>query len=727
MAIEYKLPVANGITSEQAHNEAINSVVTALYNHALDVAAGGDARTYDTVGEGLASGLKIFRVVSTQTNGLWDYYENNNGQAVLIGTLPSLAGIQPYLAQAVSESTRLAFGYQLDAKASEQLAAGHEVSARDDKQLAEAAAIAAQAARDAIFLNPASSGIFQTIAEGIAGTAIGEVFIVADDLGWTIYEHNASNQADRISGTYPSELTVLEEIKALDNRLSTNGLGVYVGSGDVWPIVTDQNFKAVLAYDAIGQTLVGAGLATNETVERVAKSVLAAAGQGNYVGDGPIYPIFTDQQYRILLGYDVENNVLTGAGGGGIVGTPSADEDLPANVRAVPAAINHFVTYGQSLSVGATAKPVLSVAQPYNNLTFQGGPRAYDGSAYSFSPLKPLVEDENVAPDGGSNRGETSCSGMSNYAITLAAIENGLNPSDHIILSSAPGHGGYSVTQLNKGTTWYENVFLEHVRQAYAINNDYAFHAYGWIQGENDNGAQMPYQTYYDHMIQLREDAETDTKAINGQSGVVFCITYQLTYGVQNWEDIALAHLDLCRNSDYFWMSTPMYHLPYAGDRVHLTNVGSKWLGAYIGRAYKRLVLDNKKPKFIDPKSATKRDNVVTVTFDVPTLPLRLDTDTLANTNDFGFRVVDGNGTVPISSVSVVENNKVQITLASSTSGPVEVRYALDYLGAGLTVNGGASGNLRDDTPDTITIAGASKPLYHVCPHFKMNVVTLGE
>lgn len=67
------------------------------------------------------------------------------------------------------------------------------------------------------------------------------------------------------------------------------------------------------------------------------------------------------------------------------------------------------------------------------------------------------------------------------------------------------------------------------------------------------------------------------------------------------------------------------------------------------------------------------------------------------------------------------------ITLAAAPSGAVVVRYALDYLGAGLTITNGASGNLRDSTPDTITISGTARPLYHVAPAFSLATITLGE
>ena len=159
--------------------------------------------------------------------------------------------------------------------------------------------------------------------------------------------------------------------------------------------------------------------------------------------------------------------------------------------------------------------------------------------------------------------------------------------------------------------------------------------------------------------------------------------------------------------------------MPYA-DIYHLTNVGSKWLGAYFGRAYKQRVIDGLKPDFINPVAATLAGNVVTVAFNVPKLPLVIDNMTLAATEDAGFKVNSSTG-VKINIVSIrVNGNKVILTLAQTPTANIEVRYALDYNFVGFKAIEGGSGNLRDSTTDSVIIDGLEKPLYHVCPHFKL-------
>ena len=105
--------------------------------------------------------------------------------------------------------------------------------------------------------------------------------------------------------------------------------------------------------------------------------------------------------------------------------------------------------------------------------------------------------------------------------------------------------------------------------------------------------------------------------------------------------------------------------------------------------------------------------------FDVPKAPLLIDTSTLAATTNHGFKVLSGTDNLTITSISA-SDSKVIIQLTETPSADLKVRYALDYRGTGLTFTSGGSGNLRDSTTDTVSIAGVEKPLYHVCPHFEL-------
>lgn len=472
---------------------------------------------------------------------------------------------------------------------------------------------------------------------------------------------------------------------------------------DAIPILIDAANKKLVWYDTVADRFKAVGLV--EQVIELIPNVWQTS-------DASKLAALTDAAGNILLGYDTVDDkpIIAGL------------DLLQSSIRRITG-LNHLLGYGQSLSVGATATVILSTAQPYLNKTFNTSPRM-DTPA---SSLMPLVEQfNNPSSDGATNRGETICSGAANYASRMMQLQLGIAPNNHKIFASTAGHGGYRLDQLQKGTAWYEflrNHIITANRLAGEADETYQVQVIAWEQGENDalTTVQTPLAVYKPALLQLSHDITADARAITGQSDQVLFVTYQLSYAAKTWSDQAIAQLELVQEQPHFGLSTPMYHMPYHTDNIHLTNVGYKWLGAYVGRAYTQFVVENKKPDYINPRVATIDATTVTITFDVPTLPLVLDSTTLAATKDSGFAVRKNGVEVAILSVQVSDGNKITITTGVNlTDGSVEVRYALDNLGAGINLTGGASGNLRDSTQDTAVIAGETKPLYHVCPHFKL-------
>ena len=654
--------------------------------------------------------------------------------------------------------------------AADRVQTGLDVAATTANVVATALnVIAAESVRDAALIQ---AGVYVDEPTGRAAVADGVAFKVQGAGNVAAYEYRrVDSGSSTLIAEYPSSHAVydavigVEEFKA---ELATDGgEKLFVGTGDVIPIITDKNDRIIFGYDESEEVLIGAGLGVTPT-----KLLLNDFGQAEFVGTSDVIPfftdannkvlfgynkstqkvigagldfdsfidddvlndygfaefhgdevipLFTDKNNRILLGYNESTETLIGAGLGGSSVTVNPLEPLTDLLGT--AKNNHIISYGQSLSVGAKGTPVLSTSQPYSNITFQGGPRAFDGSVYLWTPFKALVEDAvSPAPDGGTARGETICSGLANYATTLRAIDGHL-PSEHIILASAAGRGGTPIASLEQGSAWYNGTFLPHITQAHTIDSDHKVQVICWLQGESDNATS--YATYYSKLNDLVYDMETDAKGITGQTTPVYTLMYQTAAYSLTVRDIQQAQLDVAKTNSRAFMVSPIYHLPHFGDALHLTNVGYKWLGAYFGRAYKQL-LDGKKPKFLKPMGATRRGNELRIRFDVPYAPMTLDVTTLASTTDYGFAVEDTVGLITLDSV-VIDNNDVIITLASTPVGATTVRYAMDYLGTGLSLTDGASGNLRDSDPTYITISSINRPLYNVAPHFELTVITLGE
>ncbi|WP_227524518.1 hypothetical protein [Klebsiella quasipneumoniae] len=524
--------------------------------------------------------------------------------------------------------------------------------------------------------------------------------------------------------------SVSDTANASQNFLVNAQSGLYTGNESKAPIAVDVNNRLLLGYDAVKDEIIGAGVVTAEKASAISDDAVlkreSVANTGLFTGSGPKVPLMVDLNGRVLIGYDMEKDqvILCGLNQSAIIPVRIT---LPSELKPIAKAVNHVLGYGQSLSIGATATAVLSTSQPYSNRTFTTGPRAANNDV---SSQKPLVEDNtSPAPDGGTNRGETFCSGMANYALTLAAIDNGIIPSTHVIFASTAGKGGTKLANLIKGTAWYNDHFLLHVTGQYALNHDSAVHIIPIAQGETDLDQSPPTTAAAWRAMaeQFQIDAESDIKAVNGQTSPVFVQFSQCSYKASLSPNICLSQLDLVQKNKKFRLATPQYHLPRASDGTHLTNVGYKWDGAYRGRDYKELMFDGIESQYINPVSATLRGKTLTLKFDrIRVLPLRLDNEKLAATTDYGFRVNDSNGKVNITLSRSVDDTVV-MELATIPVGNAVVRYALDYLGEGLNIVNGASGNLRDSDTSFITINNVNYPMFQIAPHFELPVIKVGE
>ena len=683
-----------------------------------------------------------------------------------------------------------------NASANAAAAALSETNAATSESNALAYKTGAEAARDAAILQSAT--IYATTALGLSATTNGQYFSVplsANPISSVeVYKNNAGvalyitslpssaitqtlrdNQAGQAkysgTGDYPivtdSEGFVLISVSKTTGKVTAYGLIdeataatiaqdkvlytqalqrtlSFVGTGDDIPVITDNEGKILIGVNkTTGQLIADIDTAQIESVIDASTALKDHnLGQRKQTG-GTVTAVLTDSEGKVLLGFDSETSKIVGA----IEATSTSTYTLEnLAIPIIERQINHFLFYGQSLSVGASGQSALSTTQPYSNITFTGGVKSTKAGGTGWNAglggFKPLVED-NVTGDYEvtSYRGETCCSGAAKYATELRAIENGLATDSHIILASTAGHGGYSISQLGKASTdvthdstntvvsptnWY-GVLLDQLTAAKTIatadSKTYGVPVVGWLQGEADRT--MASATYVSNLIALKNDIKSDIHAATSSTDPMYFLTYQSPYGAALSDtQVHLAQLAAAQQDDDIFLASPCYFMPSA-DGTHLTNVGYIWLGHYFGRAYKQLV-SGKKPKWINPISATARTTTLTIKFDVPVLPLRFDSITLPNTTDKGFKVVDDTGTLTLSDIKVINGDSVQITLNRALGANPVVRYAIDYLGTGCQFTSGASGNLCDSDLSTVTINSSVKPMFNVCPHFKLNIIKLG-
>jgi len=337
-----------------------------------------------------------------------------------------------------------------------------------------------------------------------------------------------------------------------------------------------------------------------------------------------------------------------------------------------------------------------------NNKSLLGGPLSRGGRLTEFRERR--VE----TPVGGaleyiSERITTSIS-------TSASNENRL-------IGVAPGKSNESINRLSKGHI-FNRFFMRSIRNIVRNTGVYPLvevPAVFWIQGERDR--KRSYTFYYKAMKRLQVNLERGVQRVTKQKSAVHLLTYQTAfYSRDGSNQVLFAQLDASKDSNKIHMVTPIYHLPTVPDLIHLTNIGSKLLGKYMGRAYYQMFVDKRDtPDSIVPLNITKVDsNTIRVHFKVPQIPLVLDVSTgHAPYPDYGF-AVEG---YTITNVQVSDSGTdILVTVDRSLEYSYMVSYAIFF--GNPRIYAGAGGNLRDSTPEMVLIRNEQYPLYHMAPHF---------
>ena len=470
-------------------------------------------------------------------------------------------------------------------------------------------------------------------------------------------------------------------------------------------------------------------------VKSVIRELLKYHESWSFVGDGPIWPwlmlgdqatVYFDETVGRMVIHDVlvrgDHGLETGGGGSGPVRGPSSRLDASEGYNAM-------IYYGQSLSVGAAAQPAITLAQPYSNVTFIGGVKSI--APADQTGFKPLVEDNrNELNANAGDRGETLCSAAANYAVELAARTDGIDPADFVIFASTAGKGGTNFAGLKKGTPQY-NYLLGQVTQGKAVataeGKAFVVHKITVLHGESDDDAGQSAAGYAADLIEFTNDINADVRAITGQTKDVQILIDQPSWNAAAAGDVQLGQFQAARQHPLIHLITPTFIFDQAGPGPHLVNSGYNHMARYFGRAAKQIIVEGRDPDLVDPISAIAVGTKLRVNFKVPKAPLVLDTALMRPANQFGFRLADDSGDVALSNGAVVGGTAVQFTLARSLGANPRIRLGLDYLGAGMTLTGGGSHNLRDSTDDPVTVNGMVRPLWHVAPHFEIPIIKLVE
>jgi hypothetical protein len=432
-------------------------------------------------------------------------------------------------------------------------------------------------------------------------------------------------------------------------------------------------------------------------------------------------------------------------------GTEPAVDEVIAPALRLTFNVTGIIGTGQSLSVGAMAPNFSAAAtQPhFNNLKLALNGTVvppFNSNAAALAlvpfvePIRPLATTFPSAYPA-NLYGETFHAAMAAQITTLAKQAGA---ADYVTAQTVAGESGQGMSVINKtatpvnsggtstGRAYQATLFEARAvkRLANAAGKSYGIGAIVLTHGETDSG-----NTGYEAaMVQLWSDYNNDLKAITGQADAIPMITSQQhSFGfvagqAQGASPATLAEWKVgVDNPTNVVCAGPKYQYPYASDNIHLVTRGYELLGEKYGEVYVQRVVIGNPWQPLQPISATRSGNVVTVRFHIPVPPLAWNT-TLPNPHQTaltqwaqgrGFELRTGANRLTISSVQIV-NDTVRITATTAVPAGSTVGYAVTSDGTALAGVSRRWGKLIDSDRTVGAFTGQAQPNFAVA--FELNL-----
>ena len=399
----------------------------------------------------------------------------------------------------------------------------------------------------------------------------------------------------------------------------------------------------------------------------------------------------------------------------GPVSQQASDLPAPGSVAEFVDLVLHIIFNGQSLQMGYTSN-VTTLQPPTANrlLTINDGVRLTNEDDTLLpgmvAPFKPLIAKALETP-----------------AVQLSAQLNRTRalPSNAALLTSIHGRGGRGITSLWKGSTYYANSITA-VTAAKAEcdsqGKQYRVPFVSWIQGENDRDAVAG--VYYGRLLQLQADYQTDIRAISLQPEGVPLLLDQIS----NWtayggveSNVPLEQLQVALDyPDRFVCAGPKYWAQTSSDGIHLPAESTMRLGVMHERPAKAIIHgESWLPTHCI--SAKRSGLKVMLKFHTPQGPLVVDKVTVTDPGNLGVRWIDDAATASVSSVKLIGDNTLVLTLSALPTG-ANPKIGIADVGTSLAPGGPAAGP-RSCLRDSSTALDAyGQPVFNWACHQRIAV-----
>ncbi len=380
----------------------------------------------------------------------------------------------------------------------------------------------------------------------------------------------------------------------------------------------------------------------------------------------------------------------------------------------VSSVFNLFTYSGQSLqlgSVGGSGTPSKVSTDSFSNskMPSPGGTRPREDDS------RVTVANDNVYADRFGSMVTLDESVSSNFGETY---KNGIaaQNSNRSILHSGVSDGGQVIDSLNLGNRLFTDLMIAIHRSKALIDADgsgtFSWPIHLWAQGEADVVDETTYATYRAVLIQYFADLKSFGNAQLNGSYSPKLVTYQIgnpyvSASVDNWGPPD-ALLDVGINETDMFCVGPMYNLTFE-DNVHLTSLSYRRFGEQIGKVVSAILSGTDwKPCYWT--SASRTGTTITLTYNVPSGSLAIDTTNVSNPGNNGFTYSGAT----ITNVALSGSNQVVITIDADAGGTLG--YAREQTNSNTSgPTFGARGNVRDS--DAATAEHDSFNLYNWACH----------
>ena len=352
--------------------------------------------------------------------------------------------------------------------------------------------------------------------------------------------------------------------------------------------------------------------------------------------------------------------------------------------------INIIPVHGQSLSLGIinSIPAITEHKQPIlGGLMFNTGIYQVDSGINRMQGVKNLAEGASTIYS--SPNYETSCWGTAEMIKKRIIDKVGDNIQTFYLTC---GDDGSSINQqFDSELQVLENAMIR-IKEMFPYKT-VKMPCFCYVQGEADQASGMDGEVYKTKLRAGREAIQAIAKRVLGQNTPVYCILYQCIRGFYTAKKITKAHMELCRDEEYFAPSTSVYTLMQTpkNDRLHISNWGQYLLGQYQGIQFVDWIYYGHKNVGVMPRDISVSGTKVTIKFDVSYPPLRFVTDWITNPGNYGFKVIsNGSDIIASSGISITDCDTVEITCSQNVSNG-------DILYYGISLSSNATGGEGGD------------------------------